>query len=187
VAAPEASGRTLDELLGPPGRRPGELHEPLRVAVPARFRATAREIGVSTSLGVSVCAERWMVLQDLGELSAEAAALLDATAASARCELPLSAANADYARLLLAALHGRCAPKRFDDAVIVIPLRLSDRLSAVPTLRLMAGELRPALAWELAALRAGRTMTEWALAAALSCRYPVSAERHSLAAASAAP
>ena len=113
----------------------------------------------------------------------ELLAYLDARAATARSRMPLSAAGAEYVRVLVGAANRGLAPCPADDAVVVVPTRLAERLRACRELSLAVEGLRPALAWELAAVRAGRTMTEWALLEAV--RYPSAAERQSCAAASA--
>jgi hypothetical protein len=186
IPVSEPTGGTLDELFGPPGGRPGELREPLPFAVSASFLQAARAAGVSSSLAATVTAERWLVGRELGGERAQLLACLDARAVSVRSELALSAVNAGYARLLLAALHGQHVPPCDGDAVLVVASRLADRLRAAEGVELAAQALRPALTWELAAVRAGRTMTEWALAEVLARRYSPAAERQSPAAASAA-
>lgn len=184
VMAPEASGHTLDELLVPACRRPGELSEPTTLDLPASLKVAAREAGIPASLALTVVAERSLVTREMGAEAAELVALLDARA-RLPCRLRLSAASADYARVLVAALNGRSEASRQDDTVLVVPTRLADRLRAVPGLSLPVESLRDALSWELAAVRAGRTMTEWALGEALAAGYPVSAARQVVAAASA--
>lgn len=176
------AGATLDELLGPRDARVGELREPASLAPTPELRRAAREVGVSTSLAVSLTAERELVARDLAD-EPELLAYLDARAVSARSRLPLSAGSAEYVRVLVGAINRRLAPLDADDAVVLVPTRLAERLRACPGLSLAAKDLRPALAWELAAVRAGRTMTEWALLEAL--RYRSAAERQSCAAASA--
>lgn len=183
-----ASGDTLDELLGPGCSRPGELHEPAPLAVSSSLNAAARELSISASLALTVVAERSLVTQELAVDAATLVALLDQSAAHTRPPrgMQMSAASASYARMLVAALNGRPGVLPQDDAVLVVPTRLADRLRATPGLDLPPSSLRVALAWELASVCAGRTMTEWALAEVLAAVYPVSAARQLLAASIAA-
>lgn len=178
-----ASGESLDELLGPSCGRPGDLHQPAPLAVPEKLASAAHAVGLPASVALSVVAERALVTREGAD--AAAAALLDHAAAAAP-QLALSPALADYARTLLTALNGRLAGRGEDDAVVVVPTRLADRMRAAPDLELEAASLRAALTWELAAVRCGRTMTEWALSELLAARYAESASRHEVAAASAA-
>jgi hypothetical protein len=181
---PTASGETLDELLGPRCSRPGELHHPAPIAVPDELRAAARAIGLATSVAVAVVAERVLVRNDVGA-SDHVGALLDA-AAAATPRVVLSPASASYARTLMAALNGGSREDGENDTAPVVPARLVDRLRATPDLVLVPTTLRSALVWELASVRCGRTMTEWALGELLAARYPESASRQDVAAASAA-
>lgn len=152
--------------------------------VPASLRRAAREVGIVTSLAVTVLAERWLVTRDCGGASSELVAFLDARAESLS-EVRLSGPNAHYARTLFGALNGRLAPTGQDNAALVVPSRLAGRLHAVGGLELRTEALRGGLVWELASVRNARTMTEWALAEAVAS-YPLSAARQAWAAASAA-
>jgi hypothetical protein len=136
-------------------------------------------------MALAVVVERVLVTREVAGEPTLASALLD-HAAAAPPRLALSPAHARYARTLTAALNGRLAGHREDDPALVVPTRLADRLRAARDLELEAVALRGALTWELAAVRCGRTMTEWALSELLAARYPESASRHELAAASAA-
>lgn len=181
-----ACGDRLDELLGPSLGRPGDLHHPTPIAVPEELASAARAVGLPTSIALSVVVEHVLVTREVAGEPTLANALLD-HAAAAPPRLALSPVHARYVRTLTAALNGRLAAHREDDpALVVVPTRLADRLRAAPELELEAAALRRALTWELAAVRCGRTMTEWALGELLAARYPESASRHELAAASAA-
>lgn len=182
--APRAGGDTLDDLLGPPCGRPGELHEPSSINVPMGLKLAAREVGIAISLAFTVAAEHCLVTREMAGAASELVALLD-TRATSPAGLPLSHVNAAYTRMLVAALNGRLAVHQ-EEPTLVVPTRLADRLRETPSLELDPESLRAALAWELAAVRAGRTMTEWALAEVLAALYRVSTARHVLAAASAA-
>jgi hypothetical protein len=178
------SGATLDELLAPRCARPGELHHPPPLVVPDDLQAAARSFGLPTAVALAVVAERALVRTEVGA-SDQVDELLDA-AAVAPPIVPLSPANANYARTLLAALNGKLAEDGEHEGTAVVPARLADRLRMTPSLVLDSKALRSALLWELAATRCGRTMTEWALAQLLAARYPESASRHDVPAASAA-
>jgi hypothetical protein len=182
---PAARGETLEELLGTWVGRPGDLHEPARIPVPTGLVSAARGVGLPTSLALAVSAERALVVREVTGDARTISALLD-KATSAPPRLALSAAYASYARTLIAALNGRLPRHEEADSVSVVPTRLTDRLRAVPDLELQPGALRGALEWELAAVRCGRTITEWALRELLAASYPASASRQELAAASAA-
>jgi hypothetical protein len=184
--APElaVTGATLDELL-PPSGRPGDLQEPWSVDIPMRLKLAAREAGIGSSLAFTVVAERCLVTLDLAGAGSGAVALLDARASSPT-GLPTSHAQAAYTRVLVSALNGGLAAHQQDDPTVVVPTRLAARLRETSTLEVGPESLRAAIAWELAAVRAGRTMTEWALGEVLATVYPASAARHVVAAASAA-
>jgi hypothetical protein len=180
-----SEGRSLDELLGPVDVRPGELHEPVHVCVPAMLRERAGRLGVSTSLALTVAVERQFLDADLRCAGVSGVGWLDERAARSAA-LPLGSARADYARMLMAALNGHLPARADTDACVVVPSRLADRVRSAQALDLAGIELRSALTWELASVRSGRTMTEWALSEALAARHPVSADFQDAPAASAA-
>jgi hypothetical protein len=161
-------GASLDELLGPSDMRPGELCEPVHVSVGPCLRRAADELGISTSLAIALVAEHDLLLADV-EAGSHAIAVLDARA-TARADLPLPPASADYARRLFAALNGSLGVGDADQIPPVIPARLMARVTAAGDVVLRGDCLHQALTWELAAIRAGRTMTEWALREVLAAR-----------------
>ena len=97
------------------------------------------------------------------ELAAHRPLLDWAAAGAARDEL--SDASAAYLRSLAIAGERACPlrPER-----LRLPSRLTDRILAHDGPEdLLGGDLRQALAWEIAAVRTGATMTEWSLRAVL--------------------
>jgi hypothetical protein len=90
--------------------------------------------------------------------------LLDWAAAADTCG-ELCDASAAYLRALAIAGERACPlrPER-----LRLPSRLTDRILAHDGPEdLLGGDLRQALAWEIAAVRTGATMTEWSLRAVL--------------------
>jgi len=180
-----ARGCTLDELLPPTSARPGELCEPSGIALSPGLRRAARETGVPSALAVTVVIERSLIIAELAETAETMVAWLDKRA-TVRRQLPLAKANADYARMLVAALNGRLPALLADAPPEVVPSRLADRARGASATDLVGEALRPALTWELASVRTGRTMTEWALGEIVPACYPVPAVRQEVPAASAA-
>ena len=163
VAPAVPSGASLEELLGPPTLRPGELHESVAFEVPTVIRAAATATGTPLALAVTVVVERELALVALTETGAAFAPdILDRCARSAAVVRRASPSASRYVRELLALLHGagQATP---DHAPVVIPVRIADRLRATgyaPELR--PGDIASALRWELAAVLAGQTIMEWA-------------------------
>jgi hypothetical protein len=152
----------LDELIGPPQTRPGELHDRYSGPVPAGFLDAARSRGIAISLALSVVCERQLAIGDLGadEPSVER---LDARAREMAPTAALASPFADYARALLAAISGRPVGDAVDGPP-VISMRLACRLRVVGDVVRLDGEaIESALWWELAATLSGSTMLEWAL------------------------
>lgn len=185
VPAAARCGELLERLLGPPIGRPGELHEAVSIVVPKELATAAGAAGLPVSLAVAVTAERALITREtIGDTATIHETL--GRVAGGPPRLALSAAQASYARTLIAALNGQLPRRREDGSVYTAPTRLADRLRAAPDLELEAEALHAALRWEIAAVRCGRTMTEWALHELLATNYPASAARHEPAAASAA-
>jgi hypothetical protein len=140
-------------------RRPGELHEAV-VIPPTVLRAverTAAAVGVPSGTAARLLIETALVKVDLAALGrADSSAALDTAAAAAAVCRRLSAAEADYLRGLR---------HRHDDrrSMATLPLRISGRIEQIDMEAALTGDLSRALAWEAAALLAGRTMLEWAL------------------------
>lgn len=187
AAPPQDPGESLDELLGPPQMRPGELHERYPGSVSATFTSAAAARGIATSLAVSVVCERRLTICEMQA----GAQTLDAIDDAARRQMPTRAVSclmSMYARTLVAALSGHPvgAPA---SGPPVICMRLANRLRAAGTLvQLRADEIEIALWWELASVACGATMTEWALRQLLDggAVYDSPAARHDTAASSAA-
>lgn len=184
VPVPSTSDLSLEELLGPPELRPGELHELFPFSVPPAFRSAAAAAGAPTVLAVTTVVERELALDALGETEAGAVAeALDRRAEVATVAGKIGPCASEYVRRLLSLLHGRHGELP-EATVAFVPVRVADRLRATgyrPRLRPPA--LRPALCWELAAVLTGQTMAEWALLEVLRVRggYSEAAERQSAA------
>jgi hypothetical protein len=155
-----------DEIRAWDVRRPGEVHEPLSLDPLAakRLRAEARADGTSPSVALTVKLEAALAVERLrGHGIADPVALLDRIAAAQRPQHALSAAEADYARsLTLDRIGGH-------DRGLSVPVRLHSRLRTHDVEVLLdAVGLQRAIRWELAALRAGATLCEWAALAAIA-------------------
>ena len=151
----------VEALITNAARRPGELHEPVPID-----RQTAGWLAVEAErtkshpdVLASVLVEAALVAEDLGA-SCLRGAPPDTQQTS---RLAVSAAEADYLRALTV---GRSGPRRAvrQRPTVALPMRLIGRLSG----RLLADLLRvvpadDALAWEVAALRQGRTLAECVL------------------------
>lgn len=172
--------------------RAGDRHEPWVLPVTggiAALVARTRAVGVDVELAVRLTVECALVCGDLCTAGADPAAL-DAAAATERVTGELDAASAAYLRRLTGrrgeAVTGRrpagvapsgeavAAPRRAQPAplgevvTVGLPLRLSSRLLAADFDALVSAvSLDRALAWETAAVLAGRTMSEWAPLTAL--------------------
>lgn len=166
AAGPEDFADGLDELLGPPQTRPGELHDCYPGPVPAGFLGAARSRGIAISLALSVVCERQLAIADLGAHE-QAVEYLDATARLTAPTAALARPFANYARTLVAAIAGRPAVDPVDGPP-VISMRLACRLRVVGDVVRLDGEaIESALWWELAATLSGSTVLEWALREAL--------------------
>lgn len=150
------------ELLGAFVRRPGELHEAFPLPAPAA-RWLAQEVarcGVEADVLGSVLLEASLVAKDL---ALERLAALEPEPFDT---LPrgLSAAEADYLRVLTVARRSRSARRAPPQAVIAIPVRLAGRLATVDVVQALSEvAAERALSWEVAALIEGRTLTECVL------------------------
>lgn len=145
-------------------RRPGELHERLWLSteLDSSLRAGAAEAGVAVSTTAAILIEFALLSADLRGLALDPETL---NSAAVRCKIArrLSAAEADYLRLLSARRWSRP-----DEGPITAPVRLLGRLPLLDLGKSLDLErLDRALQWEIAALAEGRTMTEWGLHAAL--------------------
>ena len=171
--------------------RAGDRHEPWTVRVTDAVRALARAADASAvdfELAARVGVEWALVCEDLRQVAVDPAAL-DRPAAVERVTGELDAAAAAYLRRLTAwgggddgaaprfggadaaagAGAGAGSPAAGELVTVGLPARLSARLLRADLDALLAAvELERALAWEVAALLTGRTMSEWAPLTALA-------------------
>lgn len=155
-----------DEIRAWDVRRPGELHRELALEpdAAARLRAEASADGTSPSVALTVKLEAALAVERLRGFGVpDPIALLDEIAAAQRPVHALSTAEADYARSLTLDRFGGHEPD------LTVPVRLHSRVQThdVEALLGVVG-LCPAIRWELAALRAGATIGEWAALSALA-------------------
>lgn len=155
-----------DEIRAWDVRRPGEVHRALALepAAATRLRAEAAADGTSPSVALTVKLEAALAVERLRAHGiADPVLLLDRIADGQRPVHALSAAEADYARSLTLDRFGG------HEHDLTIPVRLHSRVQThdVETLVDAVGLCR-AIRWELAALRAGATLGEWAALSALA-------------------
>jgi hypothetical protein len=155
-----------DEIRAWDVRRPGELHRELTLEPEseARLRAEATADGTSPSVALTVKLEAALAIERLrGHGITDPITLLDRIAEAQRPLHALTTAEADYARSLTLDRFGG-----HDDS-LTIPIRLHSRIQThdVEALLDTIGLCR-AIRWELAALRAGATIGEWAALSALA-------------------
>lgn len=147
-------------------RRPGELHRALSLEPVAatRLRAEADADGTSPSVALTVKLEAALAVEQLRARGlADPAALLDRIADAQRPVHALSAAEADYARSLTLDRFGG------HEHDLTVPIRLHSRVQTHDIEALLDSvTLCRAIRWELAALRAGATIGEWAALSALA-------------------
>jgi len=187
AAALEEPADGLDDLLGPPQMRPGDLHERYPHPVPEGFLRATRARGIPASLAVSVTCERQLAIRDItGCLPATVVRQLDLAARATRSSKPLSELAADYARTLVAAISGPLESEPTQGPPVV-SMRLASRLRNTGTgVELLSSDIEIALWWELAATMSGATMTEWALHLAMCALYSSPAVANPSAASSTA-
>lgn len=164
----QPTGLSFEDFFGPSETRPGELHEPFRGSVEEGFRSHATTAGIPISLAVTVVVERELALSVFANLPGVIAEL-DRRSRLAVVNVT-STPMARYIRTLVALSNGQKLELR-EDATVVVPLRVGDRLRAtgyVPALR--ADDLTSAIGWELAAAGSGQTIAEWAGVALLAVR-----------------
>jgi hypothetical protein len=155
-----------DEIRAWDVRRPGELHRALALAPEAatRLRAEAAADGTSPSVALTVKLEAALAVERLRTHGVtDPIMLLDRIADAQRPLHALSTAEADYARSLTLDRFGG------HDHDLTVPVRLHSRVQThdVEALLDVVGLCR-AIRWELAALRAGATIGEWAALSALA-------------------
>jgi hypothetical protein len=155
-----------DEIRAWDVRRPGEVLRELTLEPEAavRLRAEAAADGTSPSVALTVKLEAALAVERLRACGvADPIMLLDRIAEAQRPVHALSSAEADYARSLTLDRFGG------HDDDLTIPVRLHSRVQThdVEALLEVVGLCR-AIRWELAALRAGATIGEWAALSALA-------------------
>lgn len=155
--------RGTDLLNASIPRRPGELHESLtlsdRTARDLAIRAAGA--GVSVDVACSLVLEAGLLLErrpDLGDLPADTDPPV----------IALPEASARYLRsLTVARKPSHRTPSRQRN--VAVPIRLLPRLAACDVERtIWAVDLELAISWEIAAVLAGQTMSEWAVERLLS-------------------
>jgi hypothetical protein len=157
-----------------PHTRPGDRVDPWPVRDEAALRplaAAARSRCLPTETSAVLVIERALLDDDdLLMRAAGTPTALDAAAAAARVTIALSEPQSAY----LATLRGACTGRDSSlPRLIPIPMRLTERIGDGGVERLLRAELLDsALAWEQAAVLAGRTMAEWAMRAALAHGVP---------------
>lgn len=153
----------------PPVARPADRCEawPLDATSSAPLVRAAAELGITFDLAAVVTVERSLLRDDIHALGfSSSTALLDSSARTARVARELSEPLSEY----LGALDRSSRARRHPRNTLVLPMRLTERLGNVaPASRLDAELLPSAIAWERAAVVAGRTMTEWALLLLAAC------------------
>jgi hypothetical protein len=153
---PLPSAEDLLTLQAP--RRPGELHEalPLSEDFAQAIATQATQAGVGLDVAASLVVEAGLIADDT-QLTTGAQ-----EPQSNHEALALPEASARYLRALTVGRR-RGAPV-LPRGSVAVPVRLVPRLAAASIERLVGAiELEVAIAWEIAAVRQGRTMSEWAL------------------------
>lgn len=148
----------------PPLARPSDRCErwPVDRETVAPLAKAAAGLGIAFELAAVVTVERSLLGEDLDFLGlGDRLSVLDVAANAAVVTTELSEPLAAYLCALDRSTNARSRPT-FD--ALVLPMRISERIgSATPGLRLDVALLPSAIAWERAAVVAGRTMSEWAL------------------------
>jgi hypothetical protein len=148
-------------------RRPGYACEAVRlstgsskcVQLAAARRGVTAGLAAGLLLELALCDE-WLASAD--GLVGRNVSLIPAVA--------LSAAEADYVRALGFGARCRIQPKAPAPVVVSIPVRLLPHATPERLERASRGDIDRAVDCEIAAMRAGLLMTEWALLAALFAR-----------------
>lgn len=152
-------------------RRPGDRLESWRFEKGAfqELRGAAHAQGIGLDTAVALVVERRLSLDDLAEAGfGNLETALNLRARGSQPEMELWSAHHDYLRYLLRgedAELGSVEPTR-----VAMPIRLIDRLAHREVFATGApdgDELRSAIEWEIAALRSGESISEWAFRNAL--------------------
>jgi hypothetical protein len=182
AAASDPRADELDEcVVSRAAVRAGDRHEPWTLPAGSAMQALAAQAadaGVELELAVRLCVEAALAHADLRAAGIGAAgsdahpaggglAQLDALAAAASVTTRVDACDCAYLRRLTR--RGAHERRTLGDAVIVgLPARLSGRLLDADLDALLANaDVGSALAWEIAAVLDGRTISEWAPLTAL--------------------
>jgi len=161
VEQPEPPPLPTGEALVVGPRRPGELYDV--VALGAAGEVIAAQ-AVCSRIGVDVAATLLLELHLLATDCSAAGRVLPTTPTTAAPRRRLSAAEADYLRVLTFRPGAVAAPA----ARAALPVRLLPRLTpAVIAAAAASADLEEAIRWETAALLEGRTIGELGLLLAL--------------------
>lgn len=164
-AAPLAiAPRPLPQLT----RRPGdhlELYSFARNEPLVAIRAAAQRRDLDPETGLALVIERSLIGTELYESGGEGlVAELDRESFGAQASVELWSAHGSYLHHLLGLRPGTPVGHPLNSPRVALPVRLVDRLGE-EDLELTGdpdAELGTAVAWEIAALLAGETMSEWA-------------------------
>jgi hypothetical protein len=152
-------------------RRPGDRLESwcFERGTLRKIQEAAHAQGVDLDTAVALVVERRISLDDIAKAGfGDLETALNLRARDAQPEMELWSAHHDYLRYLLrgeSADHGSVEPTR-----VAMPIRLIDRLAHREVFATGApngDELRNAIEWEIAALRSGESISEWAFRNAL--------------------
>jgi hypothetical protein len=149
-------------------RRPGdhlELYSFARSEPLAAIRVAAQRRDLDPETGLALVIERSLIGTELYESGGEGlVAELDRESFDAQASVELWSAHGSYLHHLLGLRPGTPAGHPLNSPRVALPVRLVDRLGE-ESLELTDNpdaELGAAVAWEIAALLAGETMSEWA-------------------------
>ena len=167
TAALEFPARADDRRLLPHRGRPFDRTERwwLSSSAAAALAVQAAAHGLSVDTAGALLAERGLVVAELTHLP-DVLARLEAHAAAAVPDRELSDASACYLRTLTTARRtaSPIGPHMGPDALVRLPARLTDRIKFSGAVEpLLDGDLAQGRRFEVAAVLAGQTMTDWAL------------------------
>jgi hypothetical protein len=161
------------DVRKPLTRRPGEHVELITLeGVALRpIREVAGERGICPETAVALVLERALIVQQ-PEINGPEGRLahLEHLARQAATQTPLWDAHSDYLLHLLGHTPGVPWARPLHSPRAGLPIRLIDRINLrIPNLQEEPSEALPAaVKWEIAAVLAGETMSEWAYRSALS-------------------
>lgn len=153
-------------------RRPGdhlELHSFARNEPLAAIRAAAQRRNLDPETGLALVIERSLISTKLRESASEdkgekLVAELDDSSLDAQARVELWSAHGSYLHHLLGLRPSTPAGHPLGSPRVALPVRLTDRLGeeALGLIDDPNADVDAAVAWEVAALLAGETMSEWA-------------------------